>query len=102
MQRPPSARHVLPGFTERTSTGRRTPDPYAEPPEERIVLPEAPAVDDSAGEVTARLMHVEHRDPDLTAREAVERGPLDGVVPGRGTSAGSRSRGTSAESQGRG
>lgn len=34
----PSARHVLPEFTERTSAGTRTTDPYSKLLQERIVL----------------------------------------------------------------
>ncbi|MFF1546845.1 ATP-dependent Clp protease proteolytic subunit [Streptomyces sp. NPDC058291] len=65
MHRPrPSARHVLPEFTERTSSGRRTMDPYAKLLEERIVFLGAPVDDISAHDVTAQFMYLEHKDPD--------------------------------------
>ncbi|MGW2620698.1 ATP-dependent Clp protease proteolytic subunit [Streptomyces sp. NPDC001500] len=60
----PSARHVLPEFTERTSSGRRTLDPYAKLLEERIVFLGTPIDDVSAGDVTAQLMYLEYQDPD--------------------------------------
>lgn len=60
----PSARHVLPEFTERTSSGRRTTDPYSKLLEERIVFLGTPIDDTSANDVAAQLMHLEHRDPD--------------------------------------
>jgi len=63
MQRP-SARHVLPEFTERTSSGHRTMDPYAKLLEERIVFLGAPVDDVSANDVTAQFMYLEHKDPD--------------------------------------
>ena len=63
MQRP-SARHVLPEFTERTSSGHRTMDPYAKLLEERIVFLGTPVDDVSANDVTAQFMYLEHKDPD--------------------------------------
>ncbi|MFF3848127.1 ATP-dependent Clp protease proteolytic subunit [Streptomyces sp. NPDC002328] len=60
----PSARHVLPEFTERTSTGLRTLDPYSKLLEGRIVLLGTPVDDVSANDVMAQLMYLEHRDPD--------------------------------------
>ncbi|MER6983777.1 ATP-dependent Clp protease proteolytic subunit, partial [Streptomyces carpinensis] len=60
----PSARHVLPEFTERTSAGRRTLDPYAKLLEERIVLLGTPVDDTSANDVVAQLIHLEHQNPD--------------------------------------
>ncbi|EGX54852.1 hypothetical protein SZN_35857 [Streptomyces zinciresistens K42] len=100
----PSARSVLPEFTERTSSGARTPDdPYPRPPEERVVV-RATRIDAvAATAVAARSMHPEHeemparhpgrtraqmsggigRDEVLDAREAVAHGPADRVVPGR-------------------
>ncbi|MFI5876857.1 ATP-dependent Clp protease proteolytic subunit [Streptomyces sp. NPDC051445] len=63
MNRPP-ARHVLPEFTERTSFGHRTTDPYAKLLEERIVFLGTPIDDVSANDVTAQFMYLEHQDPD--------------------------------------
>ncbi|MFI6033661.1 ATP-dependent Clp protease proteolytic subunit [Streptomyces sp. NPDC051315] len=60
----PSARHVLPEFTERTSSGHRTLDPYSKLLEERIVLLGTPIDDTSANDVTAQFMYLEHKDPD--------------------------------------
>ncbi|MCQ9132446.1 MULTISPECIES: ATP-dependent Clp protease proteolytic subunit [Streptomyces] len=62
--RRPSARHVLPEFTEHTGSGRRTLDPYAKLLEERIVFLGTPIDDVSAGDVTAQLMYLEYQDPD--------------------------------------
>ncbi|RSN60349.1 ATP-dependent Clp protease proteolytic subunit [Streptomyces sp. WAC 04229] len=63
MTRPP-ARHVLPEFTERTSAGSRTSDPYSKLLEERIVFLGTPVDETSANDVTAQFMHLEHRAPD--------------------------------------
>ncbi|MGX1548176.1 ATP-dependent Clp protease proteolytic subunit [Streptomyces adustus] len=60
----PSARHVLPEFTERTSLGHRTLDPYAKLLEGRIVLLGSPIDDTSANDVIAQFMHLEHAAPD--------------------------------------
>ena len=60
----PSARYVLPEFTERTSNGQRTLDPYAKLLEERIVFLGTPVDDTSANDVMAQFMHLEYRDPD--------------------------------------
>ncbi|MFF4213519.1 ATP-dependent Clp protease proteolytic subunit [Streptomyces sp. NPDC001796] len=60
----PSARHVLPEFTERTGYGHRTLDPYAKLLEERIVFLGAPVDDTSANDVMAQFMHLEYLDPD--------------------------------------
>ena len=60
----PSARHVLPEFTEHTGFGRRTLDPYAKLLEERIVFLGTPVDDTSASDVAAQLLHLEYRDPD--------------------------------------
>ncbi|MFD9911072.1 ATP-dependent Clp protease proteolytic subunit [Streptomyces sp. NPDC059063] len=63
MQRP-SARSVLPEFTERTSSGVRTLDPYSKLLEERIVFLGTPVDDVSANDVMAQLLHLEHAAPD--------------------------------------
>ncbi len=60
----PSARHALPEFSERTSSGMRTMDPYAKLLEERIVFLGTPIDDISANDVMAQFMHLEHQDPD--------------------------------------
>ncbi|MEU6065217.1 ATP-dependent Clp protease proteolytic subunit [Streptomyces sp. NPDC047082] len=60
----PSARYVLPEFTERTSTGHRTLDPYSKLLEERIVFLGTPIDDTSANDVMAQFMHLEHDNPD--------------------------------------
>ncbi|MFE9762999.1 ATP-dependent Clp protease proteolytic subunit [Streptomyces sp. NPDC005808] len=60
----PSARYVLPEFTERTSSGQRTLDPYSKLFEERIVFLGTPIDDTSANDVMAQFMHLEHVEPD--------------------------------------
>ncbi|MFE4669308.1 ATP-dependent Clp protease proteolytic subunit [Streptomyces sp. NPDC056716] len=60
----PSARHVLPEFTERTGYGHKTLDPYAKLLEERIVFLGTPVDDIAANDVMAQFMHLEHQDPD--------------------------------------
>ncbi|MFD9329288.1 ATP-dependent Clp protease proteolytic subunit [Streptomyces sp. NBC_01356] len=60
----PSARHVLPEFTERTSAGHRTLDPYSKLLDERIVFLGTPVDDTSANDVMAQLMHLEYLAPD--------------------------------------
>src|ERR1700741_4768431 len=60
----PSARYVLPEFTERTSSGTRTQDPYSKLLEERIVFLGTPVDDTSANDVMAQFMYLEHKDPD--------------------------------------
>ncbi|MEU1015261.1 ATP-dependent Clp protease proteolytic subunit [Streptomyces sp. NPDC005900] len=60
----PSARYVLPQFTERTSSGTRTMDPYSRLLDERIVFLGTPVDDTSANDVMAQFMHLEHVAPD--------------------------------------
>ncbi|MFF3615780.1 ATP-dependent Clp protease proteolytic subunit [Streptomyces sp. NPDC002580] len=60
----PSARHVLPEFTERTGTGHRTLDPYAKLLGERIVFLGTPIDATSANDVTAQFMYLEHQAPE--------------------------------------
>ena len=60
----PSARPVLPEFTERTGTGHRTLDPYAKLLDERIVLLGTPIDDTAANDLIVQLMLLEHRAPD--------------------------------------
>ncbi|HET6858024.1 MAG TPA: ATP-dependent Clp protease proteolytic subunit [Streptomyces sp.] len=66
MHRPsiPSARYVLPEFTERTSNGSRTMDPYSRLLDERIVFLGTAVDDTAANDVTAQFMHLEHAAPD--------------------------------------
>lgn len=66
MTRPstPSARHVLPEFTERTSYGTRTMDPYSKLLEERIVFLGTQVDDTAANDVMAQFMYLEHQSPD--------------------------------------
>ncbi|MFD9035178.1 ATP-dependent Clp protease proteolytic subunit [Streptomyces sp. NPDC056527] len=58
------ARYVLPEFTERTSFGSRTLDPYSKLLEERIVFLGTPIDEISANDVIAQLLHLEYADPD--------------------------------------
>ncbi|MEV7086256.1 ATP-dependent Clp protease proteolytic subunit [Streptomyces sp. NPDC093085] len=60
----PSARHVLPEFTERTSTGFRTRDPYSRLLEDRIVFLGTPVDDTAANDVVAQFIHLEYAAPD--------------------------------------
>ncbi|MFF3448162.1 ATP-dependent Clp protease proteolytic subunit [Streptomyces sp. NPDC002667] len=60
----PSARHVLPEFTERTSAGTRTLDPYAKLLAERIVFLGTPIDATAANDVTAQFMYLEHQAPE--------------------------------------
>lgn len=60
----PSARYVLPEFTERTSSGQRTMDPYSKLLEGRIVFLGAPVDETSANDVMAQFMYLEHQAPD--------------------------------------
>jgi ATP-dependent Clp protease protease subunit len=60
----PTARHVLPEFTERTGSGLRTMDPYSKLLEERIVFLGTQIDDTSANDVMAQLMHLEYTAPD--------------------------------------
>ncbi|MEU6349707.1 ATP-dependent Clp protease proteolytic subunit [Streptomyces sp. NPDC047072] len=60
----PSARYVLPEFTERTSSGSTTMDPYSKLLEERIVFLGTPIDDISANDVMAQFMYLEYQNPD--------------------------------------
>ncbi|MFC9220065.1 ATP-dependent Clp protease proteolytic subunit [Streptomyces hygroscopicus] len=59
----PTARYVLPEFTERTSSGTRTMDPYSKLLSERIVFLGTPIDDTAANDVIAQLIHLEHAAP---------------------------------------
>lgn len=60
----PTARYVLPEFTERSSSGVRTMDPYSKLLQERIVFLGTPIDDTSANDVMAQLIHLESASPD--------------------------------------
>ncbi|MFI7412743.1 ATP-dependent Clp protease proteolytic subunit [Streptomyces sp. NPDC049627] len=60
----PSARYVLPEFTERTSSGTKTQDPYSKLLEERIVFLGTQVDETSANDVMAQFMYLEHKEPD--------------------------------------
>ncbi|GGX34456.1 ATP-dependent Clp protease proteolytic subunit [Streptomyces noursei] len=60
----PTARYVLPEFTERTSYGTRTLDPYSKLLSERIIFLGTPIDDASANDVMAQFVHLEHAAPD--------------------------------------
>jgi ATP-dependent Clp protease, protease subunit len=60
----PTARYVLPEFTERTSNGVRTMDPYSKLLSERIVFLGTQVDETSANNVMAQFMYLEHKDPD--------------------------------------
>ncbi|WP_329321147.1 ATP-dependent Clp protease proteolytic subunit [Streptomyces sp. NBC_01262] len=60
----PTARHVLPEFSERTSNGMRTMDPYSKLLQERIIILGTPIDDTSANDVMAQLVQLESANPD--------------------------------------
>ncbi|MEU2855453.1 ATP-dependent Clp protease proteolytic subunit [Streptomyces syringium] len=60
----PTARYVLPEFTERTSTGARTTDPYSKLLSERIVFLGTQIDDTCASDVIAQFMYLEHAAPE--------------------------------------
>ncbi|MFI6644091.1 ATP-dependent Clp protease proteolytic subunit [Streptomyces sp. NPDC050504] len=60
----PAARYVLPEFTERTSAGVRTLDPYSKLLEERIVFLGTAVDDTAANDVIAQLLYLEYAAPD--------------------------------------
>ncbi|WP_333777794.1 ATP-dependent Clp protease proteolytic subunit [Streptomyces sp. IBSBF 3136] len=59
----PSARHVLPEFTERSGMGPRTLDPYGKLFESRVVFLGTPLDDTAATDVIAQFMQLEHAAP---------------------------------------
>jgi ATP-dependent Clp protease, protease subunit len=60
----PTARYVLPEFTERGSNGVRTMDPYSKLLQERIVFLGTQIDDTSANDVMAQLIHLESAAPE--------------------------------------
>ncbi|MFH8341830.1 ATP-dependent Clp protease proteolytic subunit [Streptomyces sp. AM6-12] len=60
----PSARYVLPEFTERASFGERRLDPYSKLFESRVVFLGTPLDEAAASDVITQFMHLEHLAPD--------------------------------------
>ncbi|MGW2058340.1 ATP-dependent Clp protease proteolytic subunit [Streptomyces sp. NPDC001840] len=60
----PSARYVLPEFTERTAGGFRTLDPYSKLLDERIIFLGTAVDDTAANDVIAQFLHLEYAAPD--------------------------------------
>ncbi|MFK4226507.1 ATP-dependent Clp protease proteolytic subunit [Streptomyces sp. NPDC019890] len=60
----PAARYVLPEFTERTSAGSRTLDPYSKLLDERIIFLGTVVDDTAANDVIAQFLHLEYAAPD--------------------------------------
>jgi ATP-dependent Clp protease, protease subunit len=60
----PIARYVLPEFTEHTSSGARTMDPYSKLLQERVIILGAQIDDTSANDVMAQLIHLESAAPE--------------------------------------
>ncbi|MFG2077816.1 ATP-dependent Clp protease, protease subunit [Nonomuraea maritima] len=58
------SRYVLPQFTERTSTGAKTMDPYTKLFEDRIIFLGVQIDDASANDVMSQLLTLESLDPD--------------------------------------
>lgn len=57
------ARYVLPEFTERTSFGTRTLDPYSKLLESRIVFLGTPVDETSANDAIAQFLYLDHASP---------------------------------------
>ncbi|MEV7426488.1 ATP-dependent Clp protease proteolytic subunit [Streptomyces sp. NPDC091212] len=64
----PSARYVLPEFTERTTNGSRTLDPYSKLFADRIIFLGTAVDDTSANDVIAQFVHLEYDAPDQDIR----------------------------------
>jgi ATP-dependent Clp protease protease subunit len=60
----PTARYVLPEFSERTSNGIRTMDPYSKLLQERVIILGTQIDDTSANDVMAQLIHLESAAPE--------------------------------------
>ncbi|WP_329128848.1 ATP-dependent Clp protease proteolytic subunit [Streptomyces sp. NBC_01476] len=60
----PTARYVLPEFTERSSSGIRTMDPYSKLLQERIIFLGTQIDDTAANDVMAQLVHLESAAPE--------------------------------------
>ncbi|RDG34804.1 ATP-dependent Clp protease proteolytic subunit [Streptomyces corynorhini] len=64
----PSSRYVLPEFTERTTHGSRTLDPYSKLFEDRIIFLGTAVDETSANDVIAQFVHLEYDAPDRDIR----------------------------------
>lgn len=60
----PESRYIMPEFTERTSYGHKTTNPYAKLFEDRIIFLGVQVDDASADDVMAQLLVLESQDPD--------------------------------------
>ncbi|MET7767295.1 ATP-dependent Clp protease proteolytic subunit [Nocardia sp. NPDC005366] len=60
----PHSRYILPQFTEQTTYGVKTSDPYNKLFEERIIFLGAQVDDVSANDIMAQLLVLESQDPD--------------------------------------
>jgi hypothetical protein len=60
----PQSRYILPQFTEQTSYGVKTSDPYNKLFEERIIFLGSQVDDVSANDLMAQLLVLESQDPD--------------------------------------
>jgi len=60
----PNGRYIVPQFTERTSLGTKTLDPYTKLFEDRIIFLGIQIDDTSADDVMAQLIVLESQDPD--------------------------------------
>lgn len=60
----PQSRYILPQFTEQTTYGVKTSDPYNKLFEERIIFLGAQVDDTSANDIMAQLLVLESQDPD--------------------------------------
>ncbi len=60
----PQSRYILPEFTERTSYGYKTSNPYAKLFEDRIIFLGVQVDDASADDIMAQLLVLESQDPD--------------------------------------
>ncbi|MBJ8346783.1 ATP-dependent Clp protease proteolytic subunit [Antrihabitans sp. YC2-6] len=60
----PQSRYILPSFTEQTSYGVKTMDPYVKLFEERIIFLGSQVDDVSANDLMAQLLVLESQDPD--------------------------------------
>jgi ATP-dependent Clp protease, protease subunit len=60
----PNSRYILPQFTEQTTYGVKTSDPYNKLFEERIIFLGAQVDDVSANDIMAQLLVLESQDPD--------------------------------------
>ncbi|MFJ2116393.1 MULTISPECIES: ATP-dependent Clp protease proteolytic subunit [unclassified Streptomyces] len=78
----PSARYVLPEFTERTSHGTRSLDPYSKLFEDRIIFLGTAVDETTANDVIAQFVHLEYAAPDQDIRVYINSpgGPIDAMT----------------------